>query len=47
MSEHETEPMKKYGIETEEDFEDLDRRAFTIIDKIRSQTELKTTVDNN
>lgn len=47
MSEREKEPMKTCGIKTEEDFEDLDRRAFTIIRKIKSQSELKTTVDVN
>ena len=47
MSDQEKEPMKKCGITTEEDFEKLDRRTFTIIRKIKSQTALKTTVDVN
>lgn len=47
MSDQEREPMKKCCIRTEEDFEDLGRRAFTIIRKIKGQTELKATVDLN
>lgn len=47
ISEREKEPMKTCGIKSEEDFEDLDRGAFTIIRKIKSQGRLKTTVGVN
>lgn len=47
MPEEEKEPMKKYGVNTEDDFQCLDKRAFAIISKIKTQAILKTRVDGN
>ena len=47
MTGEEKEPTKKYGVNSEEDFECLDKSAFAVINKIKNEAIFKTAVDGN